>query len=260
MRDWNVLTSRLHTATPPSDEEITRFVLATLKDDRAFPGSDRDVCSAGFFKIAASETESLVISIDVNGRHFCNDIEVIHRGPNGLTVQGIEAWDTDNVKDLVCDIGKNGTNVLVIPTALSDYEGANSCSGAWSRIFTMQAGVLADRSAAFREFYRERLHSLPAEMQKLRSRDPEDATGDNAICLQMESDKIRRFLGISPKAGEARAMQWINSRNEFLRRKGIAVLAGIGDQKSMEVLRSHTADPDPSVALAAKWALGRANE
>ena len=253
--------SKLHSAKPPSDEEVKTFVMAALKSESDFVENDQDVCSAGLFKIAKSKTESLVVSIDVNGRHFCNDLEVIHRGANGLTVQAIDEPGSDNVRDIVRDVGKNGMNVLVIPTALSDYEGANSCAAAWERIFVLQAGTMVDRSDEFRDFYRVRLNALPAEMQEIRSgKGQADLAGDNGICLQMESDKIKRFLGISPKAGEDKAIGWINSRDEFLRRKGSAVLLEIGDSKSLAVLARFAKDSDPVVAYEAKRALRGANK
>ena len=259
-RDWNALTSELHTDKPPSDTQIHSFVMAMLEGipDSAVQ-SPREavlagvsVCSAGFFQISGNDSTSLVASIDVNGRHFCNNVAVIHRDANGLTIQQIDAWEVDDVKDIVRDLGKTGKDLLVIPTAYSDYDGAK-CLATWSQIYAMQADALVDRSAAFTEFYKDRLDSLKADIEQA---DKNDGDGDRTICSQMEADKVARYLGTSPNAGEDKAIGWISSADTSLRLKGIAVLADIGDKQSIATLQHFTEDPDAIVADAAKRAVG----
>ena len=213
------------------------------------------VCSAGFFKIAGSNGYNLVASFDVNGRRFCNDVEVIHFGANRLTTQSIFALEVDDVKDIVRDLGKNGKNELVIPGELSEYAGAR-CTGAWDRIYSLQSGSLVDRSAAFKDFYKELLVSLNAEMQQAKAKKYENYhDADAVICIQMESDKIKRFFGISPNAGENKAIAWIKSGDDYLRNRGFAVLADIGDQQSLAVLQRYVKDSDHEVAEEAELTL-----
>jgi hypothetical protein len=71
----------------------------------------------------------------------------------------------------------------------------------------------------------------------------------------MEMDKIKRYLGISPDAGKDQAIAWIKSGNEYMRRKGFAVLQDIGDKESKEILQAYTKDPNPNIANEAKFAL-----
>ena len=262
-RDWDALTSELQTNKPPSDAQIDSFVMAMIEhvpdsgmqspDDAVSAGVS--VCSANFFQISDSDGEILIASIDVNGRHFCNNVEVIHRGANGLMVQEIDVWEVDDVNDIVRDPGKDGKNELVVPTAYSDYNGAE-CLATWSRIYTLQSGTLVDRSAAFLQFYKERLDSLEASMQKAINRDDDD-NQDRTICAQMEADKIARFLGTAPNAGKDKAIEWINSADQSLRIKGIVVLADIGDKQSIETLQHLAEDSNAIVADAAKRALDR---
>jgi hypothetical protein len=265
-RDWNALTSALHTSKPPSDTQINSFVMAMIGFE---PGEETfgvSVCSAGFFKIAGSESESLVASVDFNGRHFCNDVYVIHRGANGLVLQdaqnlgkGIHSYQVDDVNDIVRDLGKDGTNELVIPTEYSDYEGYK-CLANWSRVYIMQSDTLVDRSASFKDFYKERLDTLLNEgIPRAKTRDANDG-GNSVICVQMEADKIERFLGTSPNAGEDKAIDWINSADQSLRLKGIVVLADIGDEESIATLQHLTGDPDAIVAGAAKHAVNSARK
>jgi len=260
--DWVSLIARLHTSNPPSNAQISSFVMAMIEgmpdsialtpEEAALAGTS--VCSAGFFKISGSDSESLIASIDVNGRHFCNDTIVIHHDSDKVTIQDIFAWYVDEVKDIVHDIDKNGKNELVIPSSLSGYEGAGSCMASWSQIYVMQAGTLVDKSSEFKSFYRDRLDSLNAGMQQVVKRDQDD-NGDSAVCTQMEMDKIKRYLGISPDAGKDQAIAWIKSGNEYMRRKGFAVLQDIGDKESKEILQAYTKDPNPNIANEAKFAL-----
>lgn len=254
-RDWNVLISKLHTAQPPSDEEIRAFVWAAVGNIWAANSEEEGVCSAGLFKIAGSNSYDLVASLDVNGQRFCGDVEVIHRGANGLTIQSIFALGVDDVNDIVRDIDKNGKNELVIPYGLSEYAGAR-CAGSWDRIYSLQSGVLVDRSNAFKDFYREQLVSLKTDMQQVQAKKPHDYyDADSIVCLQMESDKIKRFLGISPNAGASKAIVWVKSGDDYLRGRGVAVLADIGDQESISILQHLTKDTNHRVAEDAKFML-----
>jgi len=257
-RDWDVLTSQLHTAKPPSDKQIKSFVMAMIGEpvDEPFGSS---VCSAGFFKIAESENESLVASVDLSGRHLCTDFEVIHRGANGLTMQSIYAWVGDDLSDVVRDLRKDGKYELVVPFDLSMYEGANSCMATWGRIYVLQSDNLVDKSSEFKNYYKDQLDSLNAEMPKAKA-DDVDQHSDSATCLQMEIDKIARFLGTSPNAGRDQAMDWVKSGDQYLRRKGFDVLADIGDQQSIEVLQRYAKDSDPMIADEAKRALPAAHK
>jgi hypothetical protein len=264
-RDWDVMISQLHTDKPTSDAQIKSFVMAMIGEpaDEPFGSS---VCSAGFFKIAESESESLVASIDINGRHFCNDLEVIHRGANGVMIQdanmleqGLAILHLDDVNDAVRDLGKNGKNELVIPFQDSESEHTTTCTATWSRVYTLQAGTLVDRSAAFKNYYKESLDSLNAEIPKAKADDADQHSG-SAICLQMEADKIARFLGASPNAGRDQAMDWVKSGDQYLRRKRFDVLVDIGDQQSIAVLQRYATDSDPIVADEAKSALAAAQK
>jgi hypothetical protein len=249
-RDWNIMVSQLHTDKPPSDAQIKSFVLAMIG---AQP-DEESVCSAGFFQISESDSESLVASIDVNGRHYCNDVEVIHNSASGLTIQGIFAWYVNDVNDIVRDPDKNGKNVLIIPAGLSGYEGGANCIATWGQIYVLKSGTLVNRSAAFKDYYKESFDSLNAKILKAKT-DDVDQHSDNTICLQMEADKIARFLGTSANAGKDRAMDWVNSGDGSLRRKGFGVLADIGDQQSIEVLQRYATDSDPNVAADAERVL-----
>lgn len=252
LQDWDTLTARLHTAKSPSSSEIHAFILAVI----GVQPDEATVCSASFVELRGSDEEALVASIDVSGRRLCNQIEVIHKNADSITFQELNAFgiiDID-VESIIGEPGKGGRSALVVPTALSPYEGANSCMATWSKIYEFQAGALVDRSATFKEFYKAQLKSVQKEIPRARRDDAENHR-DQAVCLQMEADKLERFLGISPDAGEEEALNWIDSKNEYLRRKGFAVLADIRDKKSVAVLENYAKGSDPELAAEAKFAL-----
>jgi hypothetical protein len=245
-RDWQALTSHSHTATVPPEEQVSSFVMAMLGGVPDSAMQDMTVCSASFFKLSESDRESLVASIDVNGRHFCNLVVVIYRTPYGLRVGMIDVVSVDDVSVAVRGLGKGGKNVLVVPTPYSAYEGVK-CMATWSRIYRLHAGTLVDKSSEFTSFYKERLRADEVALQCAEER--------NKPCIQMESDKIVQFLGTSANAGADRAKRWIDSSDESLRLKGIATLADIGDRDAIKTLERLSRDSDALVADEAKRAV-----
>ena len=131
-------------------------------------------------------------------------------------------------------------------------DGADSCMATWSLVYRLQSGVFVDRSVAFPKSYRDRLESLKAEISGRKKNREGD---DGIVCLQIEAGKIRRFLGTSPKAGENRAIQWGNSRNGYLRRKGICCSCGYRRRIFLATLESYTKDSDRNVAEETALAL-----
>ena len=66
----------------------------------------------------------------------------------------------------------------------------------------------------------------------------------------MEADKIKRLLGLDPKAGFSLAQNWIHSTDPSLRAKGVAVLGDIADAPSLQELRRIAATSSPEAVLA----------
>jgi len=256
-REWDSMISALHSANPPSKVQISSFIHAVYEREpdvvKAFV-EGRNVCSSGFFHLAGSDGYSLVSSLDVNGRHFCNDVEVIRQSVKGITIQGFNAWAVNDVHDIVQDVNDDGKNELVVRVKDSDAISGDSCVAFWTRVYGLQSGAIVDQSAEFMDLYRERLDTLNVEIPRAEEDDRVNG-GDSAMCLQMEAHKIERFLGISPDAGEDQALDWIKSNNPELRLKGADVLADIGDKRSLAALQLLTADETPAVAVKAKLAV-----
>jgi hypothetical protein len=115
----------------------------------------------------------------------------------------------------------------------------------WTRVLILDHGKLVDRSADFKGFYRAELDRIVKKLPSVQAGDPgggENDRLDNAACLQMEADRIRRFLGLSRDAGQAAAIGWLSSKNESLRSRGMTVLTDIGDPQSIAIAQRTALD------------------
>lgn len=254
LKGWDALLSSPVSSSMGNSQENS-FVRDVIN---ALPDSATDgwtVCSVTFASLGGSKSPALIASMDVNGRHFCNYIFVITRTRNAVVCQGVYTWRVANVRDLLIDIKGDGKLELAVPTEASDYHG-DRCMATWTRVLTVEGGTLVDRSAQFGGFYRARLSKIVNELPAAKAEDQSDGL-DRAVCLQMESDRISRFLGNAPTAGEDTAFEWVKSANQSLRIKGIIVLAHIGDKRAKAALEKLAQDTDPLVATTAKFYLGQ---
>ena len=152
------------------------------------------------------------------------------------------AWWANDVRKAVGDPAGDGRNELLIPESLTFYEGAR-CIATWTRIFELRGDTLSDVSSEFPKFYKPRLNELRGQVSGAR---------EEAVCRQIETDKIERVLGIMPDAGFERAQEWMESRDPSLRLKAVCVFADIGDKGSLGALSKAVQDKDPVVSEAAK--------
>ncbi len=243
LRDWKRIFANIPVGERPSSSDAYALAGKLFEDAPvSWQTNSDDVCSAGFFRIAGSNGYSLVASYDVNGRHFCNDLTVVHRDGEQLSAYSAFAEEVEDVSEVVGEIQADRKGFLVFPVPFSEYEGANSCMASWMEIYSFDSGVLVNRDSDRKDYYRKRLDTLLNEdMQEAREKDTHYSS-DATICIQMEADKIKRFLGTSPDAGKGAAIRWLSSKNEYMRRKGMAVLMDIGDPQCIAVARQTALD------------------
>jgi hypothetical protein len=258
-RDWNAMTAALHTGNPPAQKTINAFITNMLlgEPDLSVPSAhDLDIQSAAFFPVAGASADVLVALVNVMQTRFSNTLVVITRGASGPTIQTLDLSFDHDVHSVARDLDGTGKVELLYTYAWSDYQGANSCIADWTRIYSLQSGRLTDRSAAFPDYYRQRLQEITAQIPIAKEADlPSHYHTDEAICLQMEADRIQRFLRINPQAGEDRALSWLRGSNPWWRAKAVDVLADIADRRSITTIRSLIHDPDPGVSITAESAL-----
>jgi hypothetical protein len=202
------------------------------------------VCSAAEADLDGDGQPDLVASIDYSGRGFCNTLAVVEKGSSQSVPQVTDAWGLDDVRNAIKP-NTDGSLMLVVPTAFTDYEGAE-CMAVWQRLFRLQHGALVDVSTSHLDFYQARKREVEAAIARM---DQEQA---DTSCELIESDKLDRFLGASPTAGYARALAWMRSADPAMRKRAARVFADIGDTVSMANLQGLSRDTDPAVAASAQ--------
>jgi hypothetical protein len=232
--------------------------LARLKAiaEQAVSGKGSSVCDARELPGNTGRPPMIVASLDTSGRHFCNEIVLIRNGVPPTVVQDIEAWWADDLSTVVRDLRGTGDFELVVPQAISTYQGARACIATFPVVYTCSASACVDSRSQFVDFYTQTLSELQQELATLVKKGPDQDTR-RAPCATMEADKVRRLLGIDARAGFETARQWMKSSDPSLREHAVAVFADINDAASRERLKTLAADPDPGVAVTARNYLRR---
>jgi hypothetical protein len=207
------------------------------------------VCSAAEVDLGGDGQLELVASVDYSGRRFCNTLAVVGKG-SSRAPQVTDTWEMDDVRESI-KRNADGSLMLVVPTALTDYEGVE-CMAVWLRLFRFQNGALVDVSTAYPDFYKARKQQVDATIAKM-NREKAD-TG----CALIESDKLDRFLGASPTAGYKRAVTWMRSVDPAMRKRAARVFADIGDAVSLAKLKDLARDADPAVVASAQGGMEEA--
>jgi len=241
-RDWSVKASPSLEKNPPPPEEIRKFVNKLMNSDL-----NPILCSAKFVDIGHDGTYRLLASLDSGGRHFCNQLVIIAKQGSGFALLNQwKVWGVGDINAVLEDVDHDGREEVVLPQAWTIYDGASHCLAIWQKIFQWDNGKFVDRSNQFPDFYKKRREELKTGL------DRNMGYGPDAVCEQMEMDKISRFLSIEPHAGFARAMDWAGGHDASLKRKAAAVFADIGNEESREALGKLATDEDPLVAETAR--------
>lgn len=191
----------------------------------------------------------LVLTEDVNGRHFYNALIVYGRDSSGkMRAQEIRGWQLEKLGGVVRDLDGDGKNELIIPSQLASdtYRGAGAVP-VWPAVYRLENGHYVEASRDFPDFYdNEILPELEKQISKARA-------GQTRAWLIMERDKILRMLGRNPTAGLQEAYQWIHSDDPEVRQDAAVVFGDLGGHE--HELRALSADKDPRVASAATFAM-----
>ena len=165
---------------------------------------------------------SLVAGTDSSGRGLCRQVDILDKKASDFEVYGITGsiGVGEDVAARVKDIRRIGKLQLVIDEDFTMDQGVAQCAASWPVIYAWTGGNYANVSAQFRDFYQQKLASLVAEMPKLPSGGPGSNPGDQGYeeqasreCLEAETAKIQRFLGVSRDSGMNEAIQWAKDGN-----------------------------------------------
>ena len=213
----------------------------SLVDQVVIGGS---VCDVGLLPASKRRKETIVAVIDFSGRLFCNTLVRVSWVQPPLLLQEISGWWigslTPAAVQIIQDIDGDNEPDLVVPTAISDYEGTRACTATLPFVYSCSAERCSDVSDQSPEFYRTWQDSLISELLKSEA-SSSGAQRDNIPCLVMAIDKSQRLVGMNPKAGLSTAKQWARSTDLFLQRKAVWILSVIyvatGDSSVLKELK-----------------------
>ena len=100
------------------------------------------------------------------------------------------------------------------------------------------------------------LETVERERDEMLGTNPERYR-EGLACSIVAADKLRRRLGVDPRAGAGIAEQWKNDPDVKLRRKAVTVFEDIGDEDAKRHLTILSRDSDSIVADMARMALSR---
>jgi hypothetical protein len=214
--------------------------------DRVEDLTPDSICSFAVTKLGNPLQSALLVSLDVNGRHFCNAIDAITGPRNHLRLAEVRVWEEDEVAKLVQVPEGASRPYLIVSSPISDYEGASGCIATVPRIYDVKSGHLMEASQLFPSFYRKRIETEMA---------PAAPHLDSAFCKVMEIDKMKRMSGIQTNAGYETALSWMHAPDRRTREKAVSTFADIRDVPSLAALQRMSHDQDELVSHFANGAL-----
>jgi hypothetical protein len=212
------------------------------------------VCSFAFKDLRHDGYLSLVAGVGTPGRPSCRGLYVVDKSTTGFEVyQTVGAIDAGgDVSGSIEDLGKDGNLEFVLDDALGTFD--NQCQVTFPAIYAWTGGDYANVSDRFKDFYRQQLDSLNKQISAIQPFQYKGASYEPAEkeCLQAESAKIQRLLGISLEAGLDQAIRLANNRDAVERNFAVELFGQIGTPEARKHLETLAKDTDTSVAYMAK--------
>jgi hypothetical protein len=143
------------------------------------------VCEVAVFPLGPNMPDTIIASLDYSGRHFCNVVVRVEPGPPAVVLQRFETWWLGDLPSVIADLDRDGKNELVIPRAISPYEGARMCIAMIPIVYTCSARTCAAASSRFPAF-------ISSEIQR-RKRDLAKAD-EQERCLKIEIARMQQIL------------------------------------------------------------------
>jgi hypothetical protein len=241
-----VAGARAQSQTSADQESMRRTAQAVIDQDA-------QVCDVA--RLHSVQTPALMIAtIDMSGRRFCNQLAVIVLGnpaspsPASL-VQYIDVSIMGKAASALRDLDGDGNDEIVVPRAISSYEGVRACVAVVPAVFSCSPKGCTEVGQNFPGFYRDELRWRRDQISA------KDGVAEiDRPCRLMEAAKLERALGDDPRAGMDLADSWATAEDPALRRKSVDIFADIADETAASRLLSLASDPDPGVASYARAA------
>ena len=188
------------------------------------------VCDVGLLPASPNRPDTIVAVVDFSGRLFCNTIVRVSRTDPPSILQDISGWWVASLDsgglEIIQDVDRDGEAELVVPTAMSDYEGDRVCVATLPYVYRCDADECVDVSRESTEFYRGWQSVVESQLSDAESSSEEGKRGI-IPCIVMARDKVERLVGTNPGAGFDTAERWMGSADPLLQRKAVWVFADI---------------------------------
>ncbi|HLI62959.1 MAG TPA: hypothetical protein VKV05_06140 [Terriglobales bacterium] len=162
--------------------------------------------------------------VDLAGNGKCELVLTVSTGPNYVSLWIY--WQNHaqtlpggaNLKEGIRDLDGDGKKEIILYSSLDPAGGrGGNPTPVWPRVFRLEGEKYVPASWDFPGIYdfyqREVLPQLNEEMDKKRRILSPDFVDNNVAVLEMQRDKILRFLRLDPQAGLEEARQWAKSNN-----------------------------------------------
>jgi hypothetical protein len=235
-------------STGPVGPSATAEHETLLRIAQTAVGTEAQVCDVARIR-AVHSPDMIIAPIDTSGRRFCTEVNVLVLRPHVEVVDSLETSRVPSAASLLRDLDGDGNDEVVLPRALSFYEGTAACMAVIPAVYRCSKKGCVESGKEFSRFYRSEL--------ALRSALKGGTNAFDLPCLLMEIAKLERLNGDDLRARIALAEQWAHDADPTLRRKAIDIFADIDDSVATANLAALEVDPDPGVASHVEPAIAK---
>ncbi len=243
---------------------MDKFGWEAAADFSRIPGGLGKVTFYWWADVDADAVYELLALEDAGGTGGSNNLYIIKRSGRGFTHQGINFAGATGIRDslsgqdrccglVLTDMDQDGRLELVIPFKVGFH--CTACaSPIWPAVMKWEGGRYAEADERFKAFYRDFV--LPGVERRIASLErrswPKGEFFDDLAAERVIKDKLQRFLGIDPRAGFDRAVDWARDQRLEPRLFALDEFGDIPGEESSRWLRLMAENKETSVWLYAR--------
>lgn len=181
------------TWSDPSIDELRRLFrdAATVKEflhqldtrgSRMAPEIIADVREYKLLDLAGDGRVELVAVVDITGRAFFNNIEIVYSRPTGFVVRELRGFDIQSLDRSLVDLDRNGALEILVPQPLEPYQGGTIRPATLVEIYAWNGQEYEKASGRFPSYYSDViLPPLQRELARL-----EQSSEDGLTTIERE--------------------------------------------------------------------------
>ncbi len=200
-------------------------------DKKRLPGLLGTVGVYAWADVDADGTYELLMISDFSGRAFYRNLKIIKRADGIFRWQDKFIWNTMKISTIpdsqigygsmpawnagvvLSDMNHDGLLELIVPIGIGNH--CTACaSPIWPSVMKWEGGRYVEADQCFKGFYRDIV--LPGIERRIAALErqgwPKGEFFDDLAAQQVLKDKLERFLGIDPRAGFERAVEWAHDQ------------------------------------------------